>query len=428
MATKYFTGSATPVAQVNTITSVGGGATDYASILINGVIIADYTAVGGDGDDEIAQALVVAWNASTHVYATGITAADTTGAVAGTLSLTADTAGLPFTVSLFYGGAGYSMTNTAVTANDGPNVVDSDNNWDGGAKPANGDVLILANSNTNICWGLSALAAVTPADIYMCASFTGRIGLNRMAFATSADATTTNSSYEEYRPAHWQILCSGKVHIGYADGTGIQYGSSRVMMNLGATATEVHVWKTAGSSADDPRPAVRLLANNAATDGYVVSAAGGVGIAADLIESETSSIRTLSVRDLTGNSTVMTGSGTTLTNFKQMSAGSALIDAAAAVTLIEQQGGTVRTQGDWVCTTLKVGGGTCYPMHRNAAACIGTVTHNGGTIDASEAGETRTWTTYNPAVGAVLHTDSDVLTITNLNEPSGRYRVQYAAT
>ena len=95
MATLYWEGKATAVAQVTTVTVGGTLSSETFTISVGGDAIASHT----DADTVIAStvaALVSAWNSSTHPYATGITAADASPDI----TLTADTAGVPFVVTL----------------------------------------------------------------------------------------------------------------------------------------------------------------------------------------------------------------------------------------------------------------------------------------------------------------------------------------
>ncbi|MDZ7809208.1 MAG: hypothetical protein U5L11_02515 [Arhodomonas sp.] len=95
MATKYWQPKAQPVAQVTTVTVGGTLSGETFSISVGGLVIATHTDATTTIADTVA-ALVAAWNASTHPYATGITAADASPDI----TLTADTAEVPFAVTL----------------------------------------------------------------------------------------------------------------------------------------------------------------------------------------------------------------------------------------------------------------------------------------------------------------------------------------
>ena len=97
MGDNYWVGGAVAVAQVVTVALTAyDGATTY-KLTVGGVVV---SAVGTGGTTTTAAAaLAAAWNASTHSYFTGITANNNSSA---TVTLTADTAGVPFTVASIF--------------------------------------------------------------------------------------------------------------------------------------------------------------------------------------------------------------------------------------------------------------------------------------------------------------------------------------
>ncbi len=139
-STRVWKGDAAAVAQVTTLT-VGG--TIEAGDLFK-VTIGDKTltvAAANTTAADVADQIVAAWNAltaTTHPEFAEITAAEGSG---GTLTLTADTAGKPFTVTPTTteanGGAAddQTFTQAATTASSGPNHWDTAANWSGGAVP-----------------------------------------------------------------------------------------------------------------------------------------------------------------------------------------------------------------------------------------------------------------------------------------------------
>ena len=110
MATHKWLGQTAAVAQVTTVTVGGTLSSETFTISVGGVAIASHT----DADTVIATtvtALVAAWNASTHAYATGITAV----AASPNITLTADTAGVPFAVTLNTPGGSATLGQAATT-------------------------------------------------------------------------------------------------------------------------------------------------------------------------------------------------------------------------------------------------------------------------------------------------------------------------
>lgn len=103
---------------------------------------------------------------------------------------------------------------------------------------------------------------------------------------------------------------------------------------------------------------------------------------------------------------LLVDSDATITNLKK-SGGTAALEAAA--TLVENEAGTLTTQGSGAVTTLTVDGGTVYP---NSSGTITTLNANGGVVDFTRSRVARTVTTLNLNGGSVIY-DPSVVTITN---------------
>jgi hypothetical protein len=168
MASKYYTGSAaTSVAQVDRFTP--------ATVQIGDIFT--LTATGEDGSTaavtftatvatvaNVTAGLVAAWNASTNPLHTPITAADATTS----MTLTADTAGVPFSVAATTtdgGGANtQTLTRAAVTVNVGPNDWGTALNWSDFIVPITGDTVTTdGRAEAAILYGLNQ-SAVTLAS------------------------------------------------------------------------------------------------------------------------------------------------------------------------------------------------------------------------------------------------------------------------
>lgn len=408
MATLYWQGQAPAVAQVATgsIDSVDGTpANNTFTVTIGGVAISK---VGDTDVATTAAALVALLNASTHPYFAAIT---WTNPSSGSIVGTADTAGVPFVAALTETGAGTgAVTDFAgTTASAGPNHWDTATNWSTGAVPVASDTVIIAEG-PNICYGL-AQSAVDLASLTILQTYTGKIGLRRDAFATSADGDTVSTAAPEYR-GHYLDIESTLVAIGAHDGPGRPNGSGRIKLDLGVHATTVDVYGTARTQADAGLACVRLLVANSSSAVHVRKAPGGVGIAADE-PGETSSLSLVSVSDTSSESVVRTGDGTTIVTWTQQG-GQNTLRAAATVTAITSYGGTLTTEGTWATTTLTVDGGTVY---HNATGTTTTVNATTGTLDLMQTRKARTLTTVNLDAGATIRYDSGVVTLTNKIAP-----------
>lgn len=439
MAERHFVGTATAVAQVRTL-AVGGTLNgETFTISIGGETIASHTDSTTVIADTVA-ALVAAWNASTHPYVAtdaggtkGITAADSSPDVV----LTAVVAGVPFgdesdswKVTLNTPGGSATFTQAATTDATGPNFWDEGDNWmtagSVGTAPASADDVVIADTDVNICWGLAQSAvALTSIETR---NYTGRIGLDKMAVATSANGETTDSNKHEYRQDYLDISYTTG-DFGLSTGPVVSAGSDRIKIDnakaSGASLTTVH--GTARVSADTALPAFRMLVTNSSHGVHVRSARGGVGIAVDEPH-ETATVSYVYVDDFTSTSKVRLGNGVTITTWIQ-NGGINLFRAAATVTKIQANGGILTTEGDYTVTTLNNAGGTINANHIKAGgAAVTTANLYGGTTETRGNLAARTWTTVNMNPAAVLNYYQDVLTITTLNNTPGGQQGGVAGT
>ena len=404
MSTVYWLGTADAVSQVSTgsIDSVDATPSNNTfAVTIGGVSISQ---VGDTNVATTAAALVASLNASTHPYFAAITWANPS---AGNITGTADTAGVPFVAALTETGAGTGAVTdfSATTASSGPNDWSTAANWSGGAVPVNSDDVILADSSVSVLWGLDQ-SSVALGSLTIRQSYTGRVGLPRSSFATSA--LNTDSSKTEYRGTYLQIGTTA-LAVGQHFGPGSATGSGRIKLDLGATACTATIFDTASNSTDAPLPAVRLKANSASTDIYVRAAPGGVGVAAD-VPDETSTIRKMSVVGTPSSIRVQVGAGTTITTYEQQG-GNNVLQSAGAVATVSASGGTLATEGAFAVTTLNARGGTVYP---NSTGTVTTMNVDGGTVDLTASNVARTVTTLNRNSSGVVVYDPDVVTVGTL--------------
>ena len=363
------------------------------------------TATGLDGSEAsvsyIAEAATVAdvtagleeaWNESTDVLMTAVTASDETTY----LLLTADTAGIAFEVdsSTLNGGStdDQTLTEAAVTANTGPHNWDNGDNWSGDSIPggASGQDVYIENSDVDIWYGLDQSGISNALDsLNIDQSFTGAIGSDGVG-GYSAD--------------YLQIKTSA-LKIGYHIGAQNLTGSGRLKIDLGSTACTVNVYNS-GSPADTDKPSIRLKANTASTNVNVLK--GSVGIAFESSETSTvGTVKSLYTTNRTTDVDLFIGSGVTITTLRQ-TGGDVYLGAGLTTATIE--GGTLETNGSGAITTFNCEGGS---VESNSTGTITTLNITGGTIDFTATEESRTVTTLKLEAGGALLYDPDVLTITN---------------
>ena len=410
MATKYWRGGGAVVAQVANATFGTYDVATTRTITIGGKGIGAADS-GGTLTTALA-ALAVLLNASTHPYFSAITWTSSATQIIGT----ADTPGLPFVfLASVSGGTGsVSNTYTVATANAGPNDWSTALNWSDGIVPVDTDTVIFKDCDIDVAWGLDQ-SSVQPALLRIDQTYTGRIGLRRDQFAQDIDGTNLLAGYQEYRDQYLKI---GPVllEIGQSFAANDANGSGRIKINCGTDPCTATIFNTATNPTDAGQTAIQFLGVNASTDIFVRSAPGGVGIA--IGPGEVSTVRKVSISDITTGSKVYCGPGTTLTTWEQKG-GVNLISPAATVTTVTVEGGTLTVEGAQVLTTLNCYGGTVYT---NTTGTIGTANIDGSTavLDFLQSNQARTVTTLNHKKGT-LNADGAVLTITTYNDPSNRY-------
>lgn len=169
----------------------------------------------------------------------------TASANAGALTLTHDTAGVPFTATLSKSSTSGTVSSaTVTTAATGPNDWANAGNWSGGAVPVNSDIVFFEDSAVDVLYGLGQ-GSLTLAALHIHSTYTGNIGLDSLR-----NRVTEATQYGEYRTKNLTLGGTPTVYIGKGDGD----GSPRIRLQFGGSAT-VYVHST-GTSAVDGHPAV----------------------------------------------------------------------------------------------------------------------------------------------------------------------------
>lgn len=399
MATRRWAGAAPRIAQVQTFAFAGTWeAADLVRASFSNGKVYDFTA-GSTTTATVVSNLVAAWNALSETdypeFAELTASANTT-----TLVLTADTAGLPFTVTLtplesnagaaddqtIEGGTG-ATTGTAATACSSPHHWSLAANWKEGAVPVTGDDVVIAEG-PSIKYGL-AQSAVTLATLKVLPSF---LSSSEIGLPGNTNPTAPVSGYPEYRDT--------RLAVG-ATVAEIETQSPRIRLDLSAASTTVTVRDT-GPPADPNDDALDLKATTTATvyvlKGYVGvnNQPGDAGTVADLNVAYRSSP--------SSDAKVRCGSGCTVTNL-DMSGGDVTL-ANGATTVTKSDGTLALTAG--AVTTLNNRGGDV--LH-DGAGTIATLNNLGRFYRRGfRAG---TITSCNLYARSVLDDRSGTLTFTN---------------
>lgn len=419
MANLYWNGQAQAVKQVSTVTFGTYDATTTRKITIGGQTISAVDS--GSTLTAALAALAVLLNAGlvggiAHPYFTSIAWTSTATTIVGTASV----AGVPFTyLGAVSGGTG-TVSNSGVPtltiASSGPNDWSTIANWytalgtPSSALPTSGDTVIFANNAVNVCWGL-ATGVTGVALIRVEQSYSGKIGLNFLAFATSSDGTAVNNSYPEYRPLYAAIGCAS-LRIGDSSAIGSASGSGRLMFDLGSTTTNTtEIVNTSSSSADSNRPVVRLLYAKSASALNVRIAPGGIGVCSE-VPGETSTLGTISIIDSTSTSKVVTGLGITLTTWNQ-NGGNNVLQSNQALSTINVNGGALRIEGAASGFDLFAYGGN---TSLNSTGSLSSIDIIGGNVSGLGSSVSRTWSLVQiyGGTGGSVALDVKVITITSL--------------
>lgn len=373
MATNAWQGGAAAIAQVDVLTPGGViAAGDIFKITINGKTLS-VTAT----DTTVATAcdlIVAAFNASTEPEFAEITAADQTTYV----TLTADTAGVPFTCSVSVtdqGGSDLTFTLTSdgtgnSVLNSGPNDAAVASNWSENSVPA-ADAVVFEDSSVDCLYNLDQLNGGSPnlTSLTIKSTFTGKLGLPR----------NNANGYVEYRPTALELgTAVTAINIGQGDGS----GSRRINLAIGnlTSQLDITVDKT-GDRAVAGIPALLLTTGTQGNTTNLVVNRGDVGVAFNAGESAVITNLTMGhVVQINTDAKVAVGSGTTITT-------------------ITKSGGELTCEAN-VTTLTQTGGKATF----SKAATLGTGNVQNGTLYYGSSG---TLTTVNVAGGGILDCRKD---------------------
>jgi hypothetical protein len=407
MATRTFRGDVQAVAQVSSITISGvWGTADTATVTINtkSVTVTIGTATA---TTDVAAAVAAAFNGDALI---GDETRNTTGslitemagitalAASSSVTFTADTAGEPHTITVSESTAstGVMGSVTVTTANAGPNNLEADN-VTGGSLAAAGNELSFENNTIAVSYGLDQSAAGTWDSLLIPASNTGKIGLPK------GNGSGT-SFYHEYRDRALNIRAT-TVMIGEGDGA----GSARIILDLGAVASTVNVYKTATSD-DKGRHALRLIG----TSLTALNVSGGTVDAAV----EDGAVATITTLRASGSSKVRTSEGAAVTTIVGSGSAALDIDSSGTITTISlygQQSTILRTSQ--TVTTLNLFGGT---LDKRGTGTITTLnTYTGSTLTTDNSSDAFTITNSNLYGGSIIDNGAKITWTNASSVPNG---------
>lgn len=392
MANCDWVGNAAAIKQVDTITVANTwAAADTCTITIDGI---DLVITIGSlvTTAQVATTIKEAFNGPTMTDTTATVSpsgggvsipqfAELTATVSGSVvTLTANTAGVPHTISVTEAtaGSGTATEATAIAAT-GPNYWSNADNWAAGSVPTTGDDVRI-DRPVSILYGIDQNAE-TLASLTIGERFTGSSAYIGLPFRNA-------NGYEEYRETYLKISATALT---------IRGASGRCKINVGTAQTLANIF-TSGTANETGRASIQLLGTHASN---VVNVFGGtIGIADN--DGEAATVATLRITGgtvscgtgatlttvvKTGGTLTVRSSTTTLTNnagnlnvyggtqtLVHHMIGTLSVDGTATITTLRQGGGTVTTGPNVTLTTVDKFAGTL-----TAAAGIGTLTSQGTT-------------------------------------------------
>lgn len=385
MANVYWTGDAATVAQVTTFTAASGAweSTEYVEIVIGSKAVR-YTATGSSTDAQMATGL---FNAIIEATGTGdypeFAAISWEDNEAGVITGTG-TPGVKFVATANENADTETFTASTTTAASGPNFASVAANWSGGAVPATGDFVIIADSDVDILYDVDTafpIGSVQLAGFRIDASYTGKIGLPLI----------NELGYEEYLPRYLKVGLDSSltVPIGWGPGG----GSSRLYLDFQtASTTTVKVFST-GQPEDADEEALRLLLVHAAN--VIEIASGSVGLAREPGQVSTVSVVRLQASDgQDGSSIFRAGSGCTLATI--VAYGGEILTDCALTTVTLQDGNWLHTGG--AVTTIVNTAGTLTDQSTGTIASY--TGRAGSTYDHRSDFRAKTYTAVDLYAGA----------------------------
>lgn len=443
MANNNWAPQAVAIQEVITVTVGGTLSGETFQLGLGGQVFAEHTDTTTVIENTV-DALIAAWNASTHPWAAAVTASKSGTTM---VVLTADVAGVPFGDFLSDNGQtwetgvrGYyeidlntpgglaTLTQDETTANRGPNCANLVDNWSAGTYLADDEDVTIADNSIDILWGLDygsdATNKVTLYSLDIRMSYTGKIGLD---YATFNGAT----SAPEYRGTYFKIMvdkAQGDVTIGEHNGPGTVLGSRRIKLDLKDKDCRVIMHGSNSQPFETGKPAVRILTDDTNAHIQVRGAPGGFGLAMDQ-PGETSVANTLSINCSLATDRIFVGPGVKLSNAVspfQQKGGHCILrhkPPADILAAVKHDSGELETKGDFRITAYTQEGGVFYPNHYETTQAVTTANFNKGVCDTTKSARGRNWGTVNQMLGEHtlrLHGTSVAIQTFNLIAPGGQ--------
>ena len=384
MATRVWQGDAAAVAQSGSVDITTGHASGVYTLTVHDE--AGNTAVVNDTstsatDTVIAAQLATDWNNSGSAVAQRVTAVvDSTDT--SKIILTADTAGVPFTIVSSVAGGGAFGSYTAILANSGPNDWNTAENWSGGAVPVDNDHVIIPAGKPSILYGLGQ-STVELDSFKVLEGYSNTIG--------GTDSAYLRFTLGSNNPFEYQSTGKGWIDLGASA------DSQPIIFDTASPTTGLY-----GLS----------LKGTAMTYVNVVGGNVGIGTEGDDTTTEASNISTYSsTANVTIGASVTDVDGNPIDSLTMH--GGTVTSLGADIAAVTINSGTLNLK-----ETVNVAG--AFTMHKGTvnhegAGTIAALTMNGGTYDTTKTPIAKTLTTVKINAGT-LKIDHDKVTLTNWSD------------
>jgi hypothetical protein len=366
MATRYWTGAAAPIKQVNSYAFAVTWIIGETITVTYGQKSYVYT-ITSTSIPVIVAGLVAALNALSAAVYPEFTEQTASGAATPML-LTAKTAGKSFIVTITTNSAAGTITPTTPTPSAGPRDVSTPSNWTGNTLPVSTDTVIVDREGARLNYGLNqsgvvaAVRRITARDV--------EIGLPR----ENVDGGTP---YPEYRPDYWRMTATSDY---------VNTNSGRIKLDHG-TGQTTYEQDASGSGRGQGVPAVLLKGTHASNSWSVFGGTAGLAyFGGDAAR--------VNVLNLQAGATVTLGIGCvcdTLNNY----GGKLTVNSAIATAMNHPAagGGTTTIEGDGAVAQVTLQSGTC---NYNTSGTLGGNTELANNAFLTFDGDQRAKTVTNP--------------------------------
>lgn len=367
MAVKRWTGKASNIKEIKTLTFASSTAGGFYAVTIGGKSVS--ITASSTNTATTALEMTAALRNEKHVYFSTIEWIQVGSDIIGT----AKTAGIPF--ELFVSGIGFSYADTQLAT--GQHFFNNSSNWTPSI-PAAGDDLIIADNDIGILWGMNPSAVFN--SVIIEASYTGDVGHDYLSFGISADGRQRSTSAPEYRQIYptLKVGSGDRIEINKPTGNPAHRGSRRILVNVDTQTPDIFIYD-ANQTRDAGRPTIRLLGTGG-FNLFIKDAIGGVGIG-DEIPGESAAINKLIFNPTNSNSWLITGEYCTIFEYEGRNGGKATIKRTQNLATAKNYGSETRFMGDYPVADFSSFSGRAYFENRDATAEIGNCRYYGGIVD-----------------------------------------------